>query len=104
MPFSARVREEALVKSWRCCCICHAFAGRFMNVHHIVQEADGGSNDLDNAVALCDRCRGEVGHYNPRHPIGSKYSPQEVRRLRDEWWRYIAANPGAPLPLEPLSV
>lgn len=92
MPFSKKVREEALVKSGRYCCICHIHAGRDAEVHHIVQEADGGRNTLDNAIVLCSKCHGEAGHYNPRHPRGTKYSPSELLRHRDEWWAYRASR------------
>jgi hypothetical protein len=88
MPFSAETKEAALVKSRRYCCVCHEFAGRSVNVHHIIQEADGGPNKLDNAIVLCLRCHAEAGHYNLHHPLGTKYSPSELRRHRDEWWKY----------------
>jgi len=92
VPFSKEVREEALIRSGRHCCVCHMHAGRDAEVHHIVQEADGGPNTLDNAIALCSRCHGEAGHYNARHPRGTKYSPSELRRHRDEWWAYRASG------------
>lgn len=93
MPFPKDVRETALVKSRRRCCVCHEFAGRAINVHHILQEADGGPNTLDNAIVLCLRCHSEAGHFNPRHAIGTKYSPSELRRHRDEWWKLCDAQP-----------
>jgi hypothetical protein len=104
MPFPPGVREEALIRSRRCCSICHEFAGLYTDVHHIVQEADGGPNTLENAIPLCDRCHGEVGHYNPRHAKGTKYRESELKRHRDEWWDYIATNPAAALPVGPVSV
>ena len=88
MSFSSEIREDALVKSRRYCCVCHAFTGRDVNVHHIIPTADGGSDTLDNAIVLCLKCHAEVGHYNPRHPLGSKYAPSELRKHRDEWWKY----------------
>lgn len=88
MPFSRKIRETALVKSKRYCCICNLFAGRDAVVHHIIQEADGGANTLDNAIVLCSRCHSEAGHYNPYHPLGTKYSPNELRKHRDLWWQY----------------
>jgi len=88
MPFPRDVRETALVKSRRYCCVCHQFAGRDAVVHHIIQEADGGPNILDNAIVLCSRCHGEAGHYNSRHPLGTKYSSTELRKHRDDWWKY----------------
>ena len=89
MTFPLTIREEALVKSGRRCCVCHEFAGRSINVHHIIPEADNGPNTLDNAIALCLKCHSEAGHYNPRHPIGTKYSPMELRKHRDSLWQQI---------------
>jgi hypothetical protein len=65
-------------------------------VHHIVPEADGGPSVLENAIALCLRCHAEAGHYNPRHPLGTKYSPEELRRHRDEWWEHCASGQVGP--------
>ena len=104
MSFPPKVREEALVRSRRCCCICHEFAGVFTNVHHIRPSADGGTNELANAIVLCLRCHGEVGHYNPKHPIGNKYTEAELVRHRDEWWKWCAEHPEEPLPREPVAV
>ena len=73
-------------------------------MHHIIPESDGGSNDLENAIALCLRCHGEAGHYNIQHPMGNKYSPRELRRHRDEWWEWCKNNPAVPLPKDPISV
>ncbi|MEK6261993.1 MAG: HNH endonuclease [Planctomycetota bacterium] len=86
MPFPNSVRLDALVRSGRHCCVCHEFAGRTANVHHIIQEALGGPNTIENAICLCTRCHTEAGHYNPMHPLGTKYSPQELRAHRDAWW------------------
>ncbi|MFT2092156.1 HNH endonuclease [Paraglaciecola sp. 2405UD69-4] len=87
MPFPKKIREEALVKSNRFCCVCHEFAGRSVNVHHIIQEADGGLNELSNAIVLCLRCHAEAGHFNSRHPMGTKYSTSELVKHRDAWWK-----------------
>jgi len=90
MPFPLSIREEALVRSGRRCCVCHDFVGRAINVHHIIQEADGGANKLENAIVLCLRCHSEAGHFNPRHPIGTKYAPSELVKHRDQLWAAVA--------------
>lgn len=95
MPFPDAVREQALVAAGRCCCVCRTFSGRATVVHHIVQEADGGSNTIDNAIPLCDRCHHEAGHYNSHHPLGTKYSPSELRRHREQWFGVVAASASA---------
>lgn len=92
MPFPNKIREEALVKAQRHCCVCHEFAGRSINVHHIKQEAEGGPNTFENAIVLCLRCHAEAGHFNPKHPLGTKYSPSELIRHRDEWYEACATG------------
>lgn len=87
MPFTPAVREDVLVKSHRRCCVCHDFAGVAANVHHIIQEANGGPNSIENAICLCYDCHAQAGHYNPQHPLGIKYSPEELRKQRDQWWK-----------------
>lgn len=97
MTFPITTRETALVRSHRRCCICHEFAGRNASVHHIVPEANGGTNDPSNAIVLCFRCHAEAGHYNPAHPLGTKYSPQELMRHRDQWWEHCQNTPAEPI-------
>lgn len=104
MPFSTSVRQKALVNSRRRCCVCNKFSGLYTDVHHIEQEADGGPNTLDNAIALCQDCHGEAGHYNPRHPKGTKYKPDELKKHRDNWWEWCSKNPFKPLPDDPVSI
>ena len=96
MPFPRAVRDEALVKSHRRCCVCHEFGGRSVNVHHINPEADGGPNTIENAICLCLRCHAEAGHFNSRHPMGTKYSPAELHAHRDQWWQHCLAHPEEP--------
>lgn len=93
MPFSEKIRQTVLVRSHRRCCVCHQFAGRNVNVHHIVQEADGGGNSIDNAICLCLPCHADAGHFNSRHPLGTKYSRDELRAHRDQWWAYCKSHP-----------
>lgn len=92
MPFSNKIREEVLVRSQRRCCICHYFTGTKIEVHHIIPEAQGGRNTIDNAIALCFNCHAEAGHYNPKHPLGSKYSSNELIKHRDNWWLLCEKN------------
>jgi hypothetical protein len=93
MPFPEKIRETVLVRSHRRCCVCHQFGGRNVNVHHIVQEADGGENTIDNAICLCLPCHAEAGHFNSRHPLGTKYSPSELKAHRKQWWTYCESHP-----------
>ena len=85
MPFPHSVRDQALVAAARHCCVCHRYKGVKVEVHHIVPESNAGASDLDNAITLCFDCHADAGHYNPNHPRGTKFSPGELRRHRDQW-------------------
>lgn len=41
-------------------------------------------------LPLCFNCHAEVGHYNDRHPKGTKYRPGELRGHRDAWFLAMA--------------
>ena len=92
MPFTRDVREEALVLAARHCCVCHRYRGVHIEVHHIEPEDEGGPNDLDNAISLCFDCHADAGHYNTRHPRGTKFSRSELRKARDRWYEIVLQN------------
>ena len=84
MPFSIKDRIKALLWCDRHCCLCGKQCGVFISLHHIVPEAKSHNNKLENAIPLCQDCHGAVGHYKASHPIGTKYSPNELRTRRDQ--------------------
>ncbi len=97
MSFPLNVKEDALVNAARRCCLCRRYKGVGVEVHHIIQVADGGANELDNAIVLCFDCHCAAGHYNPRHPRGSKYRPDELIRHRDRWNKSVEEAGKQPL-------
>ncbi len=92
MAFSKAIKEAALVAAGRRCCLCNRFKGIRLEVHHIDPKSTGGANDFDNAIPLCFDCHADVGHYNPEHPRGNRYSPPELRRHRDRMYENIASG------------
>lgn len=82
--FSAEVRTRVLLWCDRRCCVCKKPCGINIEVHHIVPEGDGGSDDIDNAIPLCFDCHSRVQHYNPDHPRGNKYKAAELRARREQ--------------------
>lgn len=89
MGFDKKVKERAYIASARRCCVCKKFKGRNIEVHHIVQKADGGEDSFENAIPLCFDCHAEAGHYNPRHPKGARYSSTELKAHRDAWYKVV---------------
>lgn len=87
--WSKKVKEEALIACARRCCICHRFCGRNIELHHIEMESRGGESTFDNGIPLCFDCHSEAGHYNALHPKGTKYSPSELIKHRDNWYQAV---------------
>lgn len=84
MAFSDDVRNKVLLWSDRHCCLCKKACGINIEVHHLVPEEQEGGDDIDNAIPLCFDCHGSVQHYNPKHPKGNKYKPDELKKRREQ--------------------
>lgn len=96
MSFSKKVKKNVLKKCKRYCCICEKYAGTHIELHHIKQKADGGKDTEDNCIPLCFDCHSEVGSYNPHHPKGTKYSEEELKTIRDEFYQKVTKWPRRP--------
>jgi hypothetical protein len=92
MPFPPSVRDSALLAAARHCCVCRRYKGALLEVHHITPEAEGGTSDFENAIALCFDCHAWAGHYFAKHPKGSKYSPSHLRAAKKQWHLKVEAG------------
>jgi hypothetical protein len=81
-----KVKEDVLVACKRYCCYCEEYKGRDIEVHHIIQRANGGKDSFDNAIPLCFDCHSEIGSYNPNHPKGNSFKTGELKRIRDDFY------------------
>ncbi|HXT39957.1 MAG TPA: HNH endonuclease [Candidatus Angelobacter sp.] len=84
MPFSPSIRRTALLWCDRHCCLCKRPCGLDIEIDHLVPEANGGPNTLDNAIPLCFDCHARTHRYNNLHPRGTKYFVAELRVRRDQ--------------------
>jgi hypothetical protein len=66
-----------------------------MVTDHIVPTAEDGPDTYDNAIAVCFDCHAEIHHYNPAHPMGRRFRPDELKEHRDQWLDFCATNPAA---------
>lgn len=66
-PEWERARKQALRRDQFRCQGCTAHPGKThgvdLQVHHIVPVSDGGTNDLDNLLTLCNSCHWTVHRY-----------------------------------------
>jgi hypothetical protein len=84
LAFSESLKRGVRRKAHFRCCLCQAV---LVEVHHIVPEAEGGSDDQDNAAPLCASCHEMYG----ANPTKRKF----IREARD-WWYETCAKRYAP--------
>ena len=93
MAFNRKEVSYLLAICHRRCCICHRFCGTKIETDHIVQEADSGSNDIENAIPVCFECHAEIHSYNPKHPRGRKFQPEELQKHKEQWLEICKEQP-----------
>lgn len=74
MPFPEKIKLEVKKKAAFRCCRCQAIG---VEVHHIIPEHEGGTDDAANAAPLCAKCHSDFGDNEQKH--------KEIREMRD-WW------------------
>jgi hypothetical protein len=79
VAFTERTRTLAKHQSAHRCCVCHK---PFVEVHHLIPQAEGGDDSLENAAPLCASCHDLYG--------GNPEKRKALRQLRDHWWTLMA--------------
>lgn len=92
MGFPKEIREQALIACKRHCVLCEHEKGVNIECHHIIPRASGGEDTFDNCIPLCFDCHSKVGAYNPKHPKGNKFTPEELKIRRDSFYQRIASG------------
>lgn len=81
MPFKKKDIENLLAATGRKCCICGTLHN--VQVHHIIEKKQGGSDEIENAIPLCPSCHDRV-HVKPSTGRTTRdYSPEELRLHRN---------------------
>ncbi len=71
----SRIRKKAHLR----CCLCHSIG---VDIHHIVQQAEGGLDPEDNAAPLCPACHDRYGANPEKRKL--------IREARDVWYDLCA--------------
>jgi hypothetical protein len=83
------VVDRMMVKCGRRCCICRRFRPTKLQVHHIVERNQGGSDDDDNLIVTCFSCHSDV---HTKVPFARRFSIAELKGHRDSVIRLIEAE------------
>lgn len=95
MPSGFNRNEVAalLVQCHRRCCVCHPFCGTKIETDHIVQAAESNDHSIENAIPVCFDCHAEIHAYNPSHPRGRRFTPNELRAHKEQWLQICETRP-----------
>ena len=75
MPFTEAIKLAVKRRAHFSCVVCH---NPFVEVHHIIPQAAGGSDDPENAASLCALCHDHFG--------GNPEKRKQIREMRDLWY------------------
>jgi hypothetical protein len=78
--------DRMMVRCGRRCCICRRFRPTKLQVHHIVERSEGGSDDEDNLIVTCFSCHSDV---HTKVPFARRFSVAELKGLRDVVTRLV---------------
>ena len=90
MGFPIEIKEQALIACKRHCVLCEMSKGKKIECHHIIPKASGGEDSFDNCIPLCFDCHEEIGSYNSKHPKGNKYTVNELKVRRNNFYNRVA--------------
>jgi hypothetical protein len=99
MPVPEPVKIEAKRRANYRCVVCQGF---WVEVHHIIPEAQGGPDTIENAAPLCAGCHHQYG--------GNPELRKQLREMRDFWWercrqaQYITVDAGLAQKVDALHV
>ena|SRR5208282_2120073 len=81
------VVDRMMVKCGRRCCICKRFRPTKLQVHHIHEKGEGGSDEEDNLVVTCFSCHSDV---HTKVPFARRFSQAELKGHRDTLIKQVA--------------
>ena len=79
--------DKMMVKCGRRCCICRRSRQTKLQVHHIREKGQGGSDEEDNLIVLCLSCHSDV---HTKVPFARKFSENEQKGHRDALVKRVA--------------
>lgn len=87
MGFKQSEVDKLLADTGRRCCICGILHN--IQVHHIIPQEDGGSDEIDNAIPLCPNCHDHVHIKYSKGRTTRSYTPNELKLHRERTIRSV---------------
>lgn len=76
-----------LSKSARHCCVCRRFLPLNLQVHHIKEKSNGGTDELDNLIPVCIQCHSAI---HTKTYMTKAFTDVELKKSRDSIYEMVA--------------
>lgn len=76
-----------LVKSARHCCICRRFLPLNIQIHHIVEKENGGTDEEENLIPVCITCHSTI---HTKTQMTKSFTSIELKGHRDKVYEMVA--------------
>jgi len=90
MAFPDTQVAQLLAACKRHCCVCWRWCGSRIHLHHIHPRAEGGPDDIDNAIPVCLDCHAEI---ESRSNMGRHFSQVELHEHKRRWLEICRDQP-----------
>lgn len=86
MAIPQHLVNEIMVKCGRHCCICRRFEPLHLQVHHIVEQNEGGTDDPDNLIVLCLTCHSDA---HTETKLTRRFTVSELKMHREAVFKAV---------------
>jgi hypothetical protein len=90
MAFPDAAVAQLLADCKRHCCVCLKWSGTKIHLHHIIPKAQGGPDEIDNAIPVCLDCHAEI---ESRGNMGRQFTAPELREHKRRWLEICRDQP-----------
>ncbi|MBU8580158.1 MULTISPECIES: HNH endonuclease [Bacillus] len=87
MTLTEEVCSEVLAKCARVCCICKEFKPLHIQVHHIIEKSEGGTDDFDNLIPVCVECHSSI---HTKSKMTQNFTKKEQKKARDTVYEMVS--------------
>ncbi len=78
--------DSILIRCGRRCCVCRRFRPTKLQVHHILEQSKGGTDEEDNLMPICLICHSDV---HSHVPFTRRFTLEELKGHRDALFRAV---------------
>lgn len=79
--------DELMIRCGRFCCICKNYRPTHLQVHHIREQNEGGTDEPDNLIAVCTLCHSDV---HAATKLTRRFTAEELKGHRNRTFEMVA--------------